>query len=120
MQSGRQLPLQKANSDGGSERLRRTPRRSSTGKSTPSRCYHIEVTKLEANRYLDKDTFVNAIAPKGDLDKIDRAQYAILFRVADSSRRDLVSWDDFCVFQTMLKRPDADYWMAFQYFDMWV
>lgn len=71
-----------------------------------------------SNRFLDKESFVNAIAPKGDPDKIDRAQYAILFRVADSSRRGVVSWDDFCVFETMLKRPDADYWMAFQYFDV--
>jgi solute carrier family 25 aspartate/glutamate transporter 12/13 len=30
----------------------------------------------------------------------------------------LVSWDDFTVFETLLKRPDADYWMAFQYFDV--
>jgi solute carrier family 25 aspartate/glutamate transporter 12/13 len=28
-----------------------------------------------------------------------------------------VSWEDFVVFETVLKRPDADYWMAFQYFD---
>lgn len=76
------------------------------------------IANTNTDRYLDQDTFVNAIAPKGDLDKIDRAQYAILFRVADSARRGLVSWDDFCVFETMLKRPDADYWMAFQYFDM--
>ena len=70
-------------------------------------------------RFLDPDTFVNAIAPKGDLSKIGRAQFAILFRVADTSRRGLVSWDDFTVFETLLKRPDADYWMAFQYFDVW-
>jgi solute carrier family 25 (mitochondrial aspartate/glutamate transporter), member 12/13 len=87
-------------------------------KSTPSRSLCAVRVTTKANRYLDKDTFVNAITPKGDLDKIDRAQYSILFRVADSSRRGLVSWDDFCVFETMLKRPDADYWMAFQYFDM--
>ena len=87
------------------------------GRSTLS-CFILgSLLKLIPNRYLDKDTFVNAIAPKVDLDKIDRAQYAILFRVADSSRRGLVSWDDFLLFQTMLKRPDADYWMAFQYFD---
>ncbi|KAJ8702146.1 mitochondrial aspartate-glutamate transporter agc1 [Pleurotus ostreatus] len=30
----------------------------------------------------------------------------------------VVSWDEFTVFETMLKRPDADYWMAFQYFDV--
>ena len=63
---------------------------------------------------------MNAIAPSGDLSKIGRAQFAILFRVADTSRRGLVSWEDFTVFETVLKRPDADYWMAFQYFDVCV
>ncbi|KAJ7459174.1 mitochondrial carrier domain-containing protein [Mycena galericulata] len=66
----------------------------------------------------DTESFVNAIAPTGDLSKIGRAQFAILFRVADTSRRGLVSWEDFTVFETVLKRPDADYWMAFQYFDV--
>ena len=60
---------------------------------------------------------MNAIAPQGDL-KIGRAQWATLFRVADKNRRGLVSWDDFLVFETALKRPDADYWVAFQYFDV--
>lgn len=69
-------------------------------------------------RFLDPDSFVNAVASKGDLSKIGRAQFAILFRIADTSRRGLVSWDDFTVFETLLKRPDADYWMAFQYFDV--
>lgn len=63
---------------------------------------------------------MNAIAPKGDLSKIGRAQFGILFRIADTSRRGLVSWEDFIVFETLLKRPDADYWMAFQYFDVYV
>lgn len=63
---------------------------------------------------------MNAIAPSGDLTKIGRAQFALLFRVADTSRRGLVSWDDFTVFETLLKRPDADYWMAFRYFDVYV
>jgi len=70
-------------------------------------------------RFLDPDSFVNAIAPKEDLSRIGRAQFAILFRVADASRRGLLSWTDFTVFQTLLKRPDADYWMAFQYFDVY-
>jgi solute carrier family 25 aspartate/glutamate transporter 12/13 len=69
-------------------------------------------------RFLDTENFVNAIAPKTDLSKIGRAQFAILFRVADASRRGLVSWDDFVVFETLLKRPDADYLMAFHYFDV--
>ncbi|EIW86965.1 mitochondrial carrier [Coniophora puteana RWD-64-598 SS2] len=75
-------------------------------------------TVADGEKYLDVENFVNAIAPKGDLTKIDRAQFSVLFRVADASRRGLVSWDDFTVFETLLKRPDADYWIAFQYFDV--
>lgn len=71
-------------------------------------------------RYLSSEQFVNAIAPSGDLTKIGRQQFAILFKVADSSKRGAVSWDDFVVFETLLKRPDADYWIAFQYFDVYV
>ena len=71
-------------------------------------------------RFLNVDQFVNAIAPKSDLTKIGRAQFATLFKVADSTKRGLVSWDDFVVFETILKRPDADYWIAFQYFDVYV
>lgn len=65
---------------------------------------------------------MKAIAPQGDLagTKLGSAQYALLFRVADSKRRGLVSWEDFTVFETLLKRPDADYWIAFQYFDVYV
>ncbi|KIJ66207.1 hypothetical protein HYDPIDRAFT_86886 [Hydnomerulius pinastri MD-312] len=73
---------------------------------------------VDGERFLDPENFVNAIAPRGDLTKIGRAQFAILFRVADASKRGLVSWEDFTVFETLLKRPDADYWMAFQYFDV--
>lgn len=40
--------------------------------------------------------------------------------MADSTKRGLVSWDDFVIFQTILKRPDADYWIAFEYFDVYV
>ncbi|KIM88836.1 hypothetical protein PILCRDRAFT_62049 [Piloderma croceum F 1598] len=73
---------------------------------------------VDGEKFLDRDNFVNAIAPTGDLTKIGRAQFAILFRVADTSKRGLVSWSDFTVFETLLKRPDADYWMAFEYFDV--
>ena len=71
-------------------------------------------------RYLNADQFVNAIAPKADLTKIGRTQYATLFPVADSSKRGLVSWDAFVVFESILKRADADYWIAFPYFDVCV
>ncbi|CCM00026.1 uncharacterized protein FIBRA_02052 [Fibroporia radiculosa] len=75
-------------------------------------------TVVDGQKFLNSEQFVNAIAPSGDMMKIGRAQYAILFRVADASKRGLVSWEDFVVFETLLKRPDADYWIAFQYFDV--
>lgn len=80
--------------------------------------FHRTSSSIAEHRFLDVDQFVNAIAPSGDLTRIARAQFAILFRVADSAKRGRVSWDDFTVFQTLLKRPDADYWIAFQYFDV--
>jgi solute carrier family 25 aspartate/glutamate transporter 12/13 len=73
---------------------------------------------VDGEKFLDREQFVNAIAPKGDLTRIGRAQFATLFRVADVAKRGLMSWDDFMVFQTLLKRPDADYYIAFQYFDV--
>jgi hypothetical protein len=79
-------------------------------------CFGMALTWL--HRFLDTESFVNAIAPRGDV-KIGRDQWSILFRVADKSRRGLVSWDDFLVFETSLKRPDADYWVAFQFFDVY-
>ncbi|KAJ3812398.1 mitochondrial carrier domain-containing protein [Lentinula aff. lateritia] len=82
------------------------------------RIFDINSKIINGERYLDPDSFVNAIAPTGDLSKIGKAQFAILFKVADSSKRGLVSWEDFIVFETLLKRPDADYWMAFQFFDV--
>ncbi|KAF9486576.1 mitochondrial inner membrane protein [Pholiota conissans] len=82
------------------------------------RTFDANAKVVNGERFLDPDSFVNAIAPNGDLTKIGRSQFAILFRIADTSRRGLVSWEDFTVFETLLKRPDADYWMAFQYFDV--
>jgi hypothetical protein len=76
-------------------------------------------TRRFSSRFLDREQFVNAIAPKGDLTRIGRAQFATLFRVADVAKRGLLAWDDFVVFQTLLKRPDADYYIAFQYFDVY-
>ncbi|EKM84071.1 hypothetical protein AGABI1DRAFT_97017 [Agaricus bisporus var. burnettii JB137-S8] len=82
------------------------------------RTFEANAKLVNGEKFLDPESFVNAIAPKGDLTKIDRAQFSILFRVADTSRRGLVSWEDFTVFETLLKRPDADHWIAFQYFDV--
>ncbi|KAH8835566.1 mitochondrial carrier domain-containing protein [Flagelloscypha sp. PMI_526] len=82
------------------------------------RVFDTHSKEVNGERFLDEQGFVSAIAPKSDLSRLGFAQYGILFRVADSSRRGLVSWEDFTVFETILKRPDADYWMAFQYFDV--
>ncbi|KAF8594747.1 mitochondrial carrier [Ceratobasidium sp. AG-I] len=82
------------------------------------RSFEAYAKDANGQKFLDKDSFINAIAPKEDFSRIHRDQFGILFRVADSARRGLVSWDDFVVFETMLKRPDADYWIAFQYFDV--
>lgn len=62
---------------------------------------------------------MSAIAPRDD-DRIQRTQYGILFKVADRAKRGRVSWDDFYIFETLLNRPDAEYWIAFQYFDVYV
>ncbi|PPQ79404.1 hypothetical protein CVT25_002674 [Psilocybe cyanescens] len=82
------------------------------------RTFDTNAKVINGEKFLDADGFIDAIAPAGDLSKIGRAQFGILFRIADTSRRGLISWDDFTVFETLLKRPDADYWMAFQYFDV--
>jgi solute carrier family 25 aspartate/glutamate transporter 12/13 len=71
-------------------------------------------------RYLDQEAFVDAIAPKDDLSRMSSAQFGILFKVADRANSGRVSWDDFYIFETLLKRPDAEYWIAFQYFDVYV
>jgi solute carrier family 25 aspartate/glutamate transporter 12/13 len=103
--------------------LTRTQKRSLTVKSAYSFERFLFELQLNAavvfSRFLDREQFVNAIAPKGDLTRIGRAQFATLFRVADAAKRGLMSWDDFVVFQTLLKRPDADYYIAFQYFDVY-
>ncbi|KAH7104873.1 mitochondrial carrier [Auriculariales sp. MPI-PUGE-AT-0066] len=74
--------------------------------------------ELKGEKFLDESAFVNAIAPSSSGAKIQRSQYGLLFKVADTGKRGLVSWEDFVVFETTLKRPDADYWMAFSWFDV--
>ncbi|KAK7465471.1 mitochondrial aspartate-glutamate transporter agc1 [Stygiomarasmius scandens] len=82
------------------------------------RIFDANAKVISGEKVLDPESFVNAIAPADDLSKIGRAQFAILFRVADTSRKGYLTWEDFTVFETVLKRPDADYWMAFQFFDV--
>ncbi|WWC58629.1 uncharacterized protein I303_101173 [Kwoniella dejecticola CBS 10117] len=74
--------------------------------------------EVEGKKYLNPTQFIDAIAPTDEgFSKIKKEQYTNLFKVADNSRRGLVSWEDFVVFETLLKRPDADYQLAFLVFD---
>ncbi|EIW72497.1 hypothetical protein TREMEDRAFT_41792 [Tremella mesenterica DSM 1558] len=75
--------------------------------------------EVEGKKYLNPTQFIDAIAPTDEgFNRIKREQYAVLFRVADVSKRGLVSFEDFVVFETLLKRPDADYQLAFSVFDV--
>ncbi|WVN89861.1 uncharacterized protein L203_105091 [Cryptococcus depauperatus CBS 7841] len=75
--------------------------------------------ELEGKKYLTPSQFIDAIAPTDEgFSKIKREQYGNLFRVADSSDRGLVSFEDFVVFETCKRTPDADYQLAFQVFDV--
>ncbi|ORY72748.1 mitochondrial inner membrane protein [Leucosporidium creatinivorum] len=71
----------------------------------------------EEGKYLSETDFVSAIAPTGDFAKIGRQQYGILFHIADQRKRGKVTWEDFVAFETTLKRPDAEFDIAFKFFD---
>lgn len=51
---------------------------------------------LEKNgeKFMTRDDFVNAIAPGEDYKRLQRSQYALLFDVADHSRKGLLSLSD--------------------------
>ncbi|CAH7686046.1 mitochondrial carrier domain-containing protein [Phakopsora pachyrhizi] len=69
-------------------------------------------------RYLDEQGFIDATAPSNeDFKKIQKSQYSILFKIADLKKTGKVTWDQFVVFQTLLKKPDAEFEVAFKYFD---
>ncbi|ODQ50750.1 mitochondrial carrier [Saitoella complicata NRRL Y-17804] len=75
---------------------------------------------LEKNgeKYMTQMDFVNAIAPDDeDYRKIPREQFALLFRIADRSRTGLVNHHDFHYFQSLLSKADADYEIAFRFFE---
>ncbi|KAG0274887.1 mitochondrial aspartate-glutamate transporter agc1 [Linnemannia exigua] len=79
----------------------------------------LKFASVEKNgeKFMTKDDFVNAIAPGEDYSKLQKAQYGILFSVADQSKSGVLSMSDFTVFENLLTRPDADYEIAFRLFD---
>lgn len=73
---------------------------------------------VDGDQFLSRDDFVNAVAPPNeDYHKISRNSYAVLFDVADRSRRGLVSLNDWYAFEQLLDKPDAEYEIAFRLFD---
>ncbi|KAF9940074.1 mitochondrial aspartate-glutamate transporter agc1 [Modicella reniformis] len=68
-------------------------------------------------KFMTRDDFVNAIAPGEDYKRLQRSQYAVLFDVADQSRKGLLSLSDFIIFENLLSLPDAEYEIAFRLFD---
>ncbi|KAI1314905.1 mitochondrial aspartate-glutamate transporter agc1 [Mortierella claussenii] len=71
----------------------------------------------KGEKFMNKDDFVNAIAPGEDYKRLQRSQYGVLFNVADQSKSGVLSLSDFIVFENLLSRPDAEYEIAFRLFD---
>ncbi|KAJ1926253.1 mitochondrial aspartate-glutamate transporter agc1 [Tieghemiomyces parasiticus] len=84
---------------------------------------HASVTQ-DGARYLTPDDFSRALqsyAPAtvrqqpGGMPSAD--DYRLLFRIADTEKRGLVSLANFLMFQSVLTRPYAEFELAFRYFD---
>ncbi|KAF7722920.1 mitochondrial aspartate-glutamate transporter agc1 [Apophysomyces ossiformis] len=78
---------------------------------------HASVDK-DGRKFMTKDDFLAAIAPGEDFKKIQREQFALLYKLADQSNKGLISFDDFVIFQNLLSKPDAEYEIAFRLFDV--
>ncbi|KAG9289102.1 hypothetical protein G9A89_022411 [Geosiphon pyriformis] len=72
----------------------------------------------DGKKYMTQEDFIAAIAPGEDYKKIQKEQFGILFRVADTDRKGFLSFQDFVVFENMLSKPDAEYEIAFRLFDV--
>eukprot|EP01113_Clastostelium_recurvatum_P009950 TRINITY_DN1485_c0_g1_i3.p1 TRINITY_DN1485_c0_g1~~TRINITY_DN1485_c0_g1_i3.p1 ORF type:complete len:746 (-),score=212.22 TRINITY_DN1485_c0_g1_i3:70-2307(-) len=77
-------------------------------------------------RYLTPDDFLKAVtsvdspnAKSADtrMRDIDVDKFRVLFRLADTDKTGLITFEEFQSFQTLLTRPDADYMLAFRLFD---
>ncbi|KAI5475205.1 mitochondrial carrier protein [Pseudohyphozyma bogoriensis] len=67
--------------------------------------------------YLTPSTFIKAIAPTKPDPKLPAEHYGIFFTLA-SAGKEKVSWEEFVAFQRKLMRGDAEFAMAFSYFDV--
>ncbi|KAH8927521.1 mitochondrial carrier [Atractiella rhizophila] len=75
-------------------------------------------TDKDGVKYLDQEGFVDAIAPPTDFTSITRRQFALLFRVASPKSPNRLSFEEFVRFETLLKQPDAEFQVAFRFFDL--
>ncbi|KAI9022157.1 mitochondrial carrier domain-containing protein [Phycomyces nitens] len=78
---------------------------------------HASVQK-EDGKYMSQDDFLAAVAPGEDFKKIQREQFGLLYKIADQSKRGLISFNDFVIFQNLLSKADAEYEVAFRVFDV--
>ncbi|KAH0266732.1 hypothetical protein KCU91_g10569, partial [Aureobasidium melanogenum] len=78
---------------------------------------HAKTDPESGDHYMGQEEFVNAIAPESeDYHKIKRAQYAVLFSVADRRKTGRVTLSDWATFNNLLAKPDAEYEIAFRLF----
>ncbi|KAJ1952230.1 mitochondrial aspartate-glutamate transporter agc1, partial [Dispira parvispora] len=72
-----------------------------------------------SSRYMKREDFLAALFPHG-LDQVLQEtglttdHFNVLFQVADTTQRGLVSWTEFSTFQELLTRPFAEYEIAFR------
>ncbi|KAJ1655042.1 mitochondrial aspartate-glutamate transporter agc1 [Dispira simplex] len=72
-----------------------------------------------SSRYMKREDFLTALFPHG-LEQVLREtglsahHFNVLFQVADTTQRGLVSWTEFFTFQELLTRPFAEYEIAFR------
>ncbi|KAF9420913.1 mitochondrial aspartate-glutamate transporter agc1, partial [Entomortierella beljakovae] len=70
----------------------------SVGEATVARYKRVfsRFASVEKNgeKFMTRDDFVNAIAPGEDYKRLQRSQYAVLFHVADQSKKGLLSLSD--------------------------
>ncbi|KAJ3205335.1 mitochondrial aspartate-glutamate transporter agc1, partial [Dinochytrium kinnereticum] len=70
-----------------------------------------------SSKLMNADDFLRAIASEKDFYRVKKERYLILFKLADRSKKGLLSKEDFLSFGSMLSRPDAEFEVAFRLFD---
>ncbi|CAO3679180.1 unnamed protein product [Rhizopus stolonifer] len=74
--------------------------------------------EINGEKVMTKRDFLAAIAPGEDFKKIQKEQYELLYHLADRKDQNLVTFDDFVIFQDLISKPDAEYEVAFRMFDL--